>query len=83
MQRPRVTSITVSAPLVHTVGTGVIETDHIRETRSGEGHKMVNQYEMKALLGKGQHGEVWFSRNTLTDEEVVGSPIAICALALF
>lgn len=85
-QRPRVASITVSAPLVQTAAAAaaavVIETDHIRETRSGEGHKMVNQYEMKQLLGKGQHGEVWYSRNTITGEEVVRCSTAVCAPAV-
>ena len=60
----------------------MIETDHIRETRSGEGRKMVNQYEMKQLLGKGQHGEVWWSSNTLTGEDVVRARVAGIRLRL-
>ncbi|EKM58652.1 uncharacterized protein PHACADRAFT_88772, partial [Phanerochaete carnosa HHB-10118-sp] len=68
MQRPRVISITASTPQLPTTSAIVIETGHIRETRSGEGHKMINQYEMKLLLGKGQHGEVWKSKDTLTNE---------------
>lgn len=49
----------------------VVVTETVTESRSGYGHKMLNQYELVRVLGTGQHGEVCYARNALTGVGVV------------
>lgn len=37
---------------------------------------MINSYEMITQLGRGQHGEVWYSKNTLTSQVVVRQSVS-------
>lgn len=55
-------------------------TETVTESRSGYGHKMLNQYELVRVLGTGQHGEVCYARNALTGVGVVRLrlPCSIC-----
>lgn len=64
-------------PPLRTTPSAVIETDTIREGRTPYGTKMINGYEMITQLGRGQHGEVWYSKNSLTQEEVVRTVFAL------
>lgn len=70
VQRPRTLSNVASAPVVQTAAT-VVETTNIKEQRGQDGNKMINQYVLVSVLGKGQHGEVHFATNSLTGERVV------------
>ena len=46
-------------------------TDQIDTVREGD-VRMINQYRIRALVGKGQHGEVWLCEDTRnSDTQVV------------
>lgn len=46
-------------------------TDQIDTVREGD-VRMINQYRIRGLVGKGQHGEVWLCEDTRdTDRQVV------------
>lgn len=71
VQRPRAISNVASAPILQTTSNTVVETSNIREGRNEAGERMINQYLLVSILGKGQHGEVHFATNTVTGEQVV------------
>ncbi|KAJ3559078.1 hypothetical protein NM688_g563 [Phlebia brevispora] len=53
-------------PVDEVIVTEKLEVSRIR----GSDRRMVNQYEFEKCLGKGQHGQVWVARDTLTSQVV-------------
>jgi hypothetical protein len=65
-------SIPCNKPL--TASNAVVMTSIARH-RKEHGKKMVNQYEFQQRLGRGQHGEVFIARDTVSDVTVVRLPL--------